>query len=127
MESQDIKWTFSGEARFRPEWRDNADLNGVVNDDLRQGYMRLRLGIGATIKERCRLFLQAQDSRVAGEEASTASNQKNLDLHQGYAEITQGRFRLALGRQEWFYGDHRMIGNYSWNNVGRAFDGIRAR
>ena len=126
-EIKDIKWSFSGEARFRPEWRDNADLNSAINDDLRQGFMRLRLGVGATIKERYRVFFQAQDSRVAGEETTTSSNQKNLDLHQGYAEITQGRFRVALGRQEWFYGEHRMIGNFSWNNVGRAFDGVRAR
>lgn len=126
-ELKDIDWTFSGEARFRPEWRDNADLDRAANDDLRQGFMRIRLGLGAKVKERYRLFVQVQDSRVAGEEASTASNQKNLDLRQGYAEITQGRFRVTLGRQEWFYGEHRLIGNFGWNNVGRAFDGVRAR
>jgi len=124
---KEIDWSFSGEARFRPEWRDNADLDDAAGDDLRQGFMRIRLGLGAKVKERYRLFVQIQDSRVAGEEASTASNQKNLDLHQGYAEITRGRFRLALGRQEWFYGEHRLIGNFGWNNVGRAFDGVRAR
>ena len=124
---KEIDWTFSGEARFRPEWRDNADLDDAAGDDLRQGFMRIRLGLGAKVKERYRLFVQVQDSRIAGEEASTASNQKNLDLHQGYAEITQGRLRVTLGRQEWFYGEHRLIGNFGWNNVGRAFDGVRAR
>ncbi len=124
---KEIDWTFSGEARFRPEWRDNADLDDAAGDDLRQGFMRIRLGLGAKVKERYRLFVQVQDSRIAGEEASTASNQKNLDLHQGYAEITQGRLRVTLGRQEWFYGEHRLIGNFGWNNVGRAFDGVRTR
>ena len=126
-ELKNIDWSFTGEARFRLEWRDNADLDRGEDDDLRQGFMRIRLGLGAILKERYRLFVQVQDSRVAGEETSTASNQKNLDLHQGYAEITQGRFRVTLGRQEWFYGEHRLIGNFAWNNVGRVFDGVRAR
>src|SRR3989338_2262813 len=114
---KEIDWSFSGEARFRPEWRDNADLDDAAGDDLRQGFMRIRLGLGAKVKERYRLFVQIQDSRVAGEETTTATDRKNLDLHQGDAEITQGRFRVTVGRQEWFYGEQRLIGNFGWNNV----------
>src|SRR5262245_21055745 len=129
-ETRDLTWTFSGEARFRPEYRDNRDLTSAADDDLRQGFMRLRLGIAATIKDRYRVFAQVQDSRVAGEEVSTASDQKNLDLHQGYVEFfpsPSGPLRLTIGRQEWFYGEHRLIGNFSWDNVGRSFDGLKAR
>jgi alginate export protein len=129
-EKKPVDWSFSGEIRFRPEYRDNADLNSDANDDLRQGFMRLRLGVAATFQEDYRLFVQAQDSRVAGEEVSTASNEKNLDLHQGYVEIAKlgaERLALTLGRQEWKYGDERMIGAYGWNNVGRSFDGVKLR
>lgn len=132
-ETGEIRWSFSGEARFRPEWRDNADLNDALDDDTRQGFMRVRLGVRAAVRDDYAIFIQVQDSRVAGEEASpspTTSNQRNLDLHQGYATAGFGAkksFLLTLGRQEWAYGDHRMIGNFSWNNVGRAFDGVKLR
>lgn len=129
-EIKDLSWSFTGEIRFRPEYRGNRDLDSAADDDLRQGFMRLRLGVGASLKDRYRVFVQVQDSRVAGEEVSTTSNQKNLDLHQGYVEINPGppgHLRVIVGRQEWYYGDHRLIGNYGWDNVGRAFDGVKAR
>jgi hypothetical protein len=85
-EVKPVQWSVSGESRIRPEGRDNQDLNDDADDRSNQVFMRLRLGIEATIKEDFRIFLQAQDSRVWGEEASTASNEKNLDLHQGYVE-----------------------------------------
>lgn len=129
-ETREVEWIVSGEARFRPEYRDDADLDRTVDDDLRQGFMRLRVGLDGRFGEEVRIFVQAQDARVAGEEGSTASNEKNLDLHQGFAEIGFGKERsiqLSVGRQEWAYGDHRLIGNFGWSNVGRAFDGARLR
>ncbi len=79
-ENKDLKWTLSGEARYRPEWRDNTDLNDRVNDETRQGFMRLRLGVSILYKDDYRIFLQAQDARVAGEEASPTSNGPNLSM-----------------------------------------------
>lgn len=127
---EEVRWSFSGEARFRPEWRDDADLNRDADDELRQGFMRLRVGLKAVVRQDCTLFVQVQDSRVAGEETSTVSNQKNLDLHQGYVSLNPGsseRLALTIGRQELAYGDHRLVGNFGWNNVGRAFDAVKLR
>ncbi len=129
-EKKDVTWTLSGEARFRPEWRDNADLDDAIDDDTRQGFMRQRLGVSILYKEDYRVFVQVQDARVAGEEASPASNEKNLDLHQGLLEVRRvgfDRLSLTLGRQEWKYGDERLIGASWWSNVGRSFDGLKAR
>ncbi|HXH28226.1 MAG TPA: alginate export family protein, partial [Candidatus Polarisedimenticolia bacterium] len=126
----DVRWVLSGEARLRPEWRDNADLDAAADDDSRLGFMRLRVGFEAIVRKDYRLFVQAQDSRIAGEETSTASDQKNLDLHQGLLDITltaSRRLSLTVGRQEWSYGDERLIGAFGWDNVGRAFDGARLR
>jgi len=128
--AKEIDWKLSGETRFRPEWRDNADLDDAVDDDLRQGFMRTRLAFEVTVRKDFRVFIQAQDSRLAGEEVSTAANQSNLDLHQGYLELTPGEARaisLRIGRQELIYGDERLIGAFGWDNVGRAFDGLRLR
>ena len=129
-EKKAVDWSFSGEIRFRPEYRNNADLKGALDDDLRQGLMRLRFGVTAVFQEDFRLFVQAQDSRAAGEEASTASNEENLDLHQGYLEIRKlgvEGLGLTLGRQEWKYGDERLIGAFGWSNIGRSFDGAKIR
>jgi hypothetical protein len=129
-ETRDVAWSVSGEARFRPEWRDDADLDRDVDDDRRQGFMRIRIGVDLAFRDEYRLFVQAQDSRLAGEESSSASNERNLDLHQGYLQARLGeggRFTLTLGRQELSYGDERLIGAFGWDNVGRSFDGLRAR
>ena len=129
-EAKKITWTLSGEARLRPEWRENADLDSREDDDLRQGFMRLRLGLAVQIRDTFKLFAQAQDSRVAGEESSTTSDEENLDLHQGYLEfkpVRKSRLTLTAGRQELKYGDERMIGAFGWDNVGRSFDGLKTR
>jgi len=123
---QDWGLDFSAEVRLRGEARDDNDLNTALDDDRREGLQRVRLGLGVEKKGEARAFIQIQDSRIAGEEGSTASNEKNLDLHQGYVEVTAfGDSGLALyaGRREWRYGDERLIGAFGWDNVGRAFDG----
>lgn len=123
-------WTLSGEARLRPEYRDDADLDEDEDDDTRLGLMRLRLGLDVTFREAYRLFVQAQDARVAGEEGATTTNEKNLDLHQGYLELKPTRSRrlsFRLGRQELSYGDERIVGAFGWDNIGRSFDAAKAR
>src|SRR5262245_8964535 len=128
--AKDVTWSLNGEVRLRPEYRNNFDLDSGADDDMRQGFMRLRLGFNVDIKEDYRVFVQAQDSREAGVEASTASNEKNIDLHQGFLEIRKMGAKglgLVAGRQELKYGDERMIGAYGWNNVGRSFDGVKIR
>jgi hypothetical protein len=128
-EPRKLSWGLSAEARFRPEWRQDADLDHRVDDDRRFGLMRLRLGLLLGYGP-WKIFAQAQDARVAGEEASTVANEQNLDLHQGWVEISKlagDRLALTIGRQEWKYGDERMIGAFGWDNIGRSFDGVRGR
>src|SRR5262245_40146975 len=127
---KEIVWTVSAEARVRPEYRDDLDLASDADDDTRLGLLRLRLGVEFAWREQVRVLAQVQDSRVAGEEVSTASNEKNLDLHQGYADLAPpGCHGLSLraGRQEWIYGEERMIGAFGWETIGRAFDGRSVR
>lgn len=129
-EEKEIVWSLSAEFRARPEYRDNLDLQSSEDDETRLVPLRLRLGVDVTWRKELRVFAQVQDSRVAGEEMTTASNEENLDLHQGYVELTPAGWKglsIQAGRQEWSYGDQRMIGAFAWDNIGRAFDGARIR
>ncbi len=101
-----------------------------------------RLWADADVNEHLRVFIQLQDARTFGAEGTTVGyangtavsgleNVENsiLDIHQGYFDLRK-LFDLPLtvrvGRQEIVWGDHRVIGNFVWSNVGRTFDGGRA-
>jgi hypothetical protein len=93
-----------------------------------------RLWADADVNEHLRVFIQMQDARVFGSAGTTVGyatpGEENsiFDLHQGYFDIRK-LFDLPLtvrvGRQEIVWGDHRVIGNFVWSNVGRVFDGGR--
>lgn len=121
---------FLGDLRIRVEadGRD-FDLSSRMNAF---ALMRTRFGLEAHPAEKIRVCVMARDSRVFGTEVdatgafNTISDSRNLDLHQGYVEVSEflsERITLRLGRQELSYGNERMIGAVGWSNVGRAFDG----
>lgn len=93
-----------------------------------------RLWADADVHEHLRVFIQLQDARVFGASGTTVgyanANEENsiFDLHQGYFDLKY-LFALPLtvrvGRQEIVWGDHRVLGNFVWSNVGRVFDGGR--
>ncbi|TLD41363.1 MAG: hypothetical protein JETT_2370 [Candidatus Jettenia ecosi] len=93
-----------------------------------------RLWADADVNEHLRVFIQLQDARTFGAEGTTVGfanaydENTILDIHQGYFDLRK-LFDLPLtvrvGRQEIIWGDHRVIGNFVWSNVGRTFDGGR--
>lgn len=120
---------FSGEVRIRPEGRDNADFNSDIDDtDFFVG-QRTRLGVSATFKGHYRGVLQIQDVRNWGEEAKPGSNEKNVDLYEGYLELFDlpGHMTVRIGRQELKYGNERLVGAFNWSNGGRTFDALLVR
>jgi hypothetical protein len=118
--------TIGGEVRERYEFRDNADFNKDANDTLSFIASRIRLHLNYEVTPDVAAFIQIQDARIFGGEVSTVSNDNILDLHQGYVSIKNvGPTSLILGRQELAFGEHRLVGHFGWNNVGRSFDGLR--
>lgn len=95
-----------------------------------------RLWADADVNEHLRVFIQLQDARVFGASGTTVgyatgtrdSENSIFDLHQGYFDLRK-LFDLPLtvrvGRQEIVWGDHRVLGNFVWSNVGRVFDAGR--
>ncbi|UCC24776.1 MAG: alginate export family protein [Gemmatimonadales bacterium] len=124
--AQDI--TLSGQVRPRTEYRDPSSATGE-----RQAWTTLRTRIAATWQSTgpVQAFIQLQDVRFFGEEASTLGDYQadNFDLHQGWLEVGAPTSLAALrvGRQEAVYGGQRLIGAVNWTQQGRSFDGARLR
>lgn len=125
------------EAQFKisTEIRQRLEVDGKAFDDtgvFSFNLLRTRLGAEFTASEHVAGFVQLQDSRVWGEEASTLGDGSAdyFDLHQGYFVVDQLFDRpvdLKVGRMEFNLGPQRLIGAVDWHNVGRAFDGAMLR
>ncbi|MDP3442646.1 MAG: alginate export family protein [Ignavibacteria bacterium] len=115
---------FSGQIRPRFEI-DNKDFKSTTEANTFTAF-RTRFGVSLLPTANTSGYIQIQDSRIFGEETSTTTNMKNLDLHQAYIKIDNLfdlPFDLKAGRFEMSYGSERFIGSVNWNNVGRSFDG----
>jgi len=113
-------------AQIRPRFNyDNKDFNSDTGADSFTE-LRTRLGVAYSPSTDLTGFIQIQDSRLFGSEASTLANSQNLDIHQAYFKL-DNFFKLPLdvkvGRMELSYGAQRLIGAVAWHNVGRSFDG----
>ncbi|MCI0488198.1 MAG: alginate export family protein [Blastocatellia bacterium] len=127
-EAKNGRLEIGGQIRFRPEVRNNADLNSSISDLDDFTGQRIRLHIKAALSDNVYGFIQFQDSRFWGTEASTASNEGNTDLHQAYIEVNgflADPLSLKLGRQEMIYGNERLVGAFGWDTVGRSFDALK--
>lgn len=123
---------FSGEMRFRPEFRENADFNKNTSDTSSFVGSRIRLTAEGQAKEDVAVKVTIQDSRNWGEENSPAgltdSGAQALDLHEGFVEFKRVAGKpvtIKAGRQELVYGDQRLVGSFGWSNQGRAFDAYK--
>lgn len=119
---ENIKFSMQIRPRFEI---DNRDFKSSTNPNTFT-LLRTRLGFSFNPTKTLNGFIQIQDSRTFGEEQSTLSNSKNLDIHQAYF-IVKDLFELPIdikiGRIELAYGSEKFIGSVGWSNIGRAFDG----
>lgn len=116
-----------GEVRLRPE----AERPATTESFDALTLLRARLGVLASLSERAHVFVQAQDARTFGEEASTTDGTADrLDVHQAWLQygrtIGSGHaWSVRAGRQEIMLGNERLVGAVGWSNTGRSFDGAR--
>lgn len=118
--------TISGQYRPLYEYRELYDFDEETSMDFFSH--RARVGIMAGHPEYFRVFLQLQDVRFWGEEASTLGdyNANNFDLHQGWGELYLGDVaKIKIGRQEMMYDNQRILGNVDWSQQGRVFDAAK--
>ena len=124
--AQDVD--FAGQVRPRVEFRSpegfSTDLATVFTS------MRTRLSLSAALPRDVTAFVQVQDVRLWGEEASTVDGSaESIDFHQAWVELGSPAEGTALrvGRQELSYGEQRLIGALDWVQQARSFDGVRGR
>jgi Alginate export len=88
---------------------------------------RTRLGVNVKVEESFGAYIQLQDVRAWGSEASTLNDfdADGFDLHQGYADIyLSSDITLRSGRQEIGLDNQRLVGTVGWADQARSFDGL---
>src|SRR5437867_36472 len=132
--------TIGGEARIRYEGRNNASLNSN-NSNESAGSHRIRVNVGYDLTPDVSFFAQIQDARIWGSEGAGAAttggqaavssanqNSTGFDIHQAYIQLKNvlvPGLSAKIDRQEIFFGDHRLFGNFNWSQIGNSFDGVR--
>ncbi len=124
--------TLGGQIRTRAEYRDPtaySNLDPATRSD-DQFLTRIRLNLKFSVTDDLDVFVQPQDQRIWGQEASVLNDERNLDLHQGYFEarnLFSEPITVKAGRMEMAYGDQRLVSPLDWSNIGRAWDGVKVK
>jgi len=118
---------FGGDYRDRFEGYSGASYKHNATDD----YVLSRLKLQLTIKPTAwlKFFVEGMDARALEKFPAVPTYQNTWDIRQAYGEIgdySSGIFGLRVGRQEFAYGDERLIGPSWWSNTEHNFDAIRA-
>jgi hypothetical protein len=148
-------WDFGGSGRFRYEVKEGFAIPGIPGSvdfrdhgaDVDNEYFlgRVRLHGGYTDKwwSGCvegqssfaasdQRFAYANSPAVAGTVAKEGDGPESdtIDLHQAYVTVGNPKefpVSAKVGRQELVYGEERLVGAFSWNNIGRTFDAGKIR
>ncbi len=122
--------TISGELRFRPELRYGyRNLPDSGSKPVFIVSQRSRLNFSFK-KEKLAAAISIQDARIWGDEKSYSATGKqgdlaSIDLKEGWLAFNFSKeFTVKAGRQEWKYGDQRLIGTRNWAQTGISYDAL---
>ncbi|MBI1749378.1 MAG: alginate export family protein [Acidobacteria bacterium] len=120
---------FGVEMRWRNEFRDNLDFKPADDFDGYTG-QRIRIHMRAKLTPNLIFFVQGQDVWIFDQRNDKTIHDLATNLYQAYFDWKpkgSKRWELRAGRQEWIYGEERVLGAFGWDTVGRAFDAARVR
>ena len=119
------RYELAAEIRLRAEARNGAGENAAREDGF--AISRLRLDMTFRPHKDVTIFLQPQDSRVAGLAPwrNPRSARDTLDFRQAYAAFgsESGPWTLYVGRREQGFEDQRLLGQRNWHNISPTWDG----
>jgi hypothetical protein len=122
--------SFGGEIREQFQLFKNINFGDVPTGypDINPKQLNHRLMVHANIElgTHFRLFIQVNNTlRFFNPNPAVPEIDENqLDLHQAFAEFKVKHWDIRLGRQELFYGNHRLITVREGPNTRQAFDGL---
>jgi hypothetical protein len=124
--------SLDGQIRLRAEYRNPTTYgNSIAATRADELFLtRIRLNLKFSVTDDIDVFVQPQDERQWGQELSVLTDERNLDLHQGFVEIRNilsEPLSIKAGRMELSYGDQRLVSPLDWSNIGRAWDGVKIR
>lgn len=136
-DSDKMPMQISGSARFRSEWKNNADFSDQTGDSVQFSGTRFFLEAKFTPNDRTFMLFQPQFSKTWGQDeyvptgapsnsatgTSGGTKDTRIDAHQVYVryQILEAA-GLTIGRKELNFGDQLLVGPLGWSNIGRAFD-----
>lgn len=122
--AQTVPLTWSGELRIRSEV-DARDMRNSTPPNL-YTLSRARLGVLAQPSQDVSVFLQVQDARLFGEEASTVSSLNAAEVHQAWLEVRDLLPGLSVkaGKMELHIANGRLVSNNPFINVPRTLTGM---
>lgn len=130
-------WDIGGQFRARYELKDNG--GPFPNRDFRRrgvdadnSYLLLRekIHLGYAPCPWFAIYTEGRDSSSTGDARNPNPEADEFDLHQAFVKVGDANsFPLTakIGRQEFVYGDERLMGNGDWGNIPRAFDAATLR
>ena len=133
--SQFKAWDFGGQVRARYEVKENGGVAG--NTDFRAGakndnsYLLLREKIHLGYNhDWFSAYVEGRDSSSQNDRRDPNPESDRFDLHQAFVTVGNKRefpVTAKVGRQEFIYGDERLVGAGDWGNLGRVFDAAKLR
>ncbi len=130
---QALEHEMGAEVRVRGEIKDNAGFTALG----RTGSIGERARVHLKFKaDEVEAFIEPEFSKIFGQDTTlvTGATQEtsgtnfdtDLSVHQAYFSwMPWQKMSLHVGRQELAYGDHLIIGNNGWSNIGRSFDAVK--
>lgn len=133
-------YDFHGMAKLRKEYKANASYVAEQSNHTSFNITQVKMSFKAKPQkvDAWHIFMEPQFQKrwgrtetspttgAAGTQTSGALFDTRMEVHQGYLYYTPSDdISFKIGRQEIVFGDHLVIGNVGWNEVGRSFDAVR--
>lgn len=122
--SQENNFKISAQYRSRAEFR--SGYRTLITDSSKPAFFvgqRARLLIDYK-KDNIQFYSSIQDSRTWGDEEQK-KDFAGLQVNELWTELKLNKgFSLKLGRQEFAYDDHRLLGNLDWANLTISHDAL---